>query len=132
MYVYIDNDAYDAIPNLSRNFVNQQTDGAMLAEWYEAIGEKKWELHEFVQAREMAGVDAKAASGKLAITAISQRWVEARLIALGHPVPYPPTHPLKREIANQAKRIQSLKQQVRDLGGDPDETLSIVSGAMAA
>lgn len=132
MKLDIDHDAFDAIPDLSRRFIDRQTNGAMLARWYDAIAEKKAELHEFVGARKLGGLDIEPIAGKLAFVAMAQRWVEARLIAIGHDVPYPPTHPLKREIANQAKRIKSLKQQVRDLGGDPDDTLSIVSGAMAA
>jgi hypothetical protein len=131
MRVILENDRYDAIPRLSREFVNAQTSGAKLADWYDAMVEKGAELTEFVRARDLADFDTEALTGKLAFIKIANRWVEARLIALGYPVPYPPTNPLKRELANSAKRIASLKKQVRDLGGNPDDTLSVVSGPMA-
>ncbi|MDK8188407.1 MULTISPECIES: hypothetical protein [Sphingomonas] len=131
MKVVIDSAVYDAIPNLSRAFINAQTDGKKLAGWYAAIDEKAWEMQEFLRAKELAGLDVEAAAGKLAYTKMALRWVEARLVTLGYEVPFPPHNPLKREIGNLHKRITRLKQQVRDLGGDPDDSLSIVSGPMA-
>ncbi|GAM01887.1 hypothetical protein [Sphingomonas parapaucimobilis] len=131
MKILIDSAAYDAIPDLSRSFVNAQTDGLLLAGWYTAIEEKASEMQEFLRAKEIAGLDVDAAAGKLAYTKMALRWVEARLVTLGYDVPFPPHNPLKREIGNLHKRINRLKQQVRDLGGDPDDSLSIVSGPMA-
>ncbi|MES3042711.1 hypothetical protein [Sphingomonas faeni] len=132
MRVILENDRFDAIPRLSREFVNAQTDGDMLADWYDAMVEKGAELTEFVRAREIGDFDTEALTGKLAFIKIANRWIEARLIALGHHVPYPATNPLKRELANNAKRILTLKKQVRDLGGDPDATRSDVSGPMSS
>lgn len=121
--VLIDHDAYDALPDLSKAIVAEQTDAALLTRWYVTLCDKRDELREFVKAYDLAGMEDNGAAGKLAFVSIAASWVAKRLRALGEPIP-DSSDPHSVEIGRQRVRIEALKQQVRDLGGDPDDSLS--------
>lgn len=124
MEVIINSAVFDAMPRLSREMIAAETDAAKLARWYDALTEKIAELSAFTKAMNEAGLDMDGAAGKCAFCAIAARWIKNRLIAIGHPVPVPPTDPRVHELQRQQRRINRLKQQVRDLGGDPADSLS--------
>ena len=122
MFVEIDNERFDALPQLSREMINETSNGSVLADWYDTLIEKAAELHDFVGAMRHAGIEMDGAAGKMAYCQIAARWVERRLLALDHPVPYPPSDGRAKEINRLHRRLERLRQQVRDLGGDPNDS----------
>ena len=40
MFVEIDNERFDALPQLSREMINETSNGSVLADWYDTLIEK--------------------------------------------------------------------------------------------
>lgn len=119
--VLIDNDEYDSIPKLSRAMAKTMTNGEQMQDWYDALIEKSMEISEHVKALNIGEYETERAAGKIAYCRIAARWIEHRLIELKLPVPYPAKDPRQQQLTQAEACIIRLKNQVRALGGNPDE-----------
>lgn len=101
--------------------VKTLNNGEEMQDWYDALIEKGMEISEHVKALNIGEYETERAAHKIAYCRIAARWIEHRLIELGLPVPYPVKDPRQMQLTQMSAAINRLKNQVRALGGNPDE-----------
>lgn len=102
--------------SLDRNQVEGCVDGALLAAWFLAVGDKLDEIRAFADGyREVEYGDddwRKRAGGKLGYLKLMARWIERRILNLGLEPPYHPTDPRARYIRNLERKLARLETEL--------------------